>query len=114
MIRTRHTLRRGLSSAILSAFIVFALALGGSAYTSRELRIEKFDSEIVVAPNGAIDVTENIQARFIGSNWHGLYREIPVEYVTPQGLNYTLFLDIKSVTDGDGASLKFETSRVRH
>ena len=39
-----------------------------------------------------------IQVAFIGGLWHGLYRTIPVEqYVTPQGLNYSLFLDVKRV-----------------
>lgn len=92
----------------LAVFSLFA-----SAAAARELHIEKFDSEIVVSPKGAIDVTETIQVQFIGS-WNGLYREIPVEYVTPQGLNYTLFLNVKRVTDENGNSLKFESSRVRH
>jgi uncharacterized membrane protein len=92
----------------LAVFSLFA-----SAAVARELRIEKFDSEIVVSPKGTIDVTETIQVQFIGS-WKGLYREIPVEYVTPQGLNYTLFLNVKRVTDENGNSLKFESSRERH
>ncbi len=82
--------------------------------SAKELRIENFDAHIVVASNGTIDVTETIRAHFIGTNWHGLYRSIPVEYVTPQGLNYTLFLDVKRVTDGSGHRLKFDSSRVRH
>src|SRR3981189_2758309 len=81
-----------------------------SAYSTRELRIENFQSETLVMPDGTIDVTENIQAHFIGGPWHGLYRTIPVEYVTPQGLNYTLFLDVKRVTDASGRSLKYESS----
>jgi uncharacterized membrane protein len=92
----------------LALFSLFA-----SAANARELRIEKFNSEIVVSPKGTIDVTETIQVQFIGS-WKGLYREIPVEYVTPQGLNYTLFLNVKRVTDENGNSLKFESSRERH
>src|SRR6266403_6381581 len=92
----------------LAVFSLFVSAAG-----ARELRIEKFDSEIVVSPKGTIDVTETIQVQFIGS-WKGLYREIPIEYVTPQGLNYTLFLNVKRVTDGSGSSLKFESSRERH
>ena len=92
----------------LAVFSLFA-----SAASARELRIEKFDSEIVVSPKGTIDVTETIQVQFIGS-WNGLYREIPVEYVTPQGLNYTLFLNVKGVTDENGHALKFESSRERH
>jgi Predicted membrane protein (DUF2207) C-terminal domain/Predicted membrane protein (DUF2207) N-terminal domain len=94
----------------LSCFFVFpALSL-----TTRELRIEKFDAQITVLPSSTIDVTESIGVHFIGGPWHGLYREIPVEYVTPQGLNYTLFLDVKRVTDGNGRALKYETSRERH
>src|SRR6202035_5349106 len=81
---------------------------------AKELRIENFDAHIDVASNGTIDVVETIQAHFLGVGWHGLYRSIPVEYVTPQGLNYTLFLDVKGVTDGSGRRLKFDSSRVRH
>jgi uncharacterized membrane protein len=95
--------------------VIGIVALSGVTTASgKELRIEKFDAHIVVASNGAIDVTETIRAHFLGSNWHGLYRSIPVEYVTPQGLNYTLFLDVKQVTDGNGRPLKFDSSRVRH
>jgi uncharacterized membrane protein len=81
---------------------------------ARELRIEKFGSEIVVAANGSIDVTETITVRFIGGPWHGLYRSIPVEYATPQGFNYSLFLNVKNITDSSGNKLKFDTSRERH
>jgi uncharacterized membrane protein len=99
----------GRAAAALVVFISLAFASGASA---RELRIEKFDAEIVVSPKGTIDVTETIQVRFIGS-WNGIYRSIPVEYVNPQRLNYTLFLDVKRVTDEAGNSLKFESSRER-
>src|ERR1700736_5445314 len=98
-------------------FVVSVAAVLGffcaAAANGRELRIEKFDSEIVILPNGTINVTETIHANFIGGPWHGLYRSIPVEYVTPQGMNYTLFLDVKRVTDGSGHRLKFESSRGR-
>jgi uncharacterized membrane protein len=98
-----------------TAALLGFLALSGVATASaKELRIENFDAHIVATSDGTIDVTETIRAHFIGANWHGLYRSIPVEYVTPQGLNYTLFLDVKQVTDGSGHNLKFESSRVRH
>jgi uncharacterized membrane protein len=103
-------LRSGISAVLLLLFFASA----SSSFTTKELRIEKFDAEIVVSPNGSIGVTENIQVHFIGGPWHGLYRTIPVEYVTPQGMNYSLFLDVKSVTDAGSNRLKFETSRVRH
>src|SRR3989475_7254273 len=102
---------KSLPCAAILFLAVFSLLV--SAAGARELRIEKFDSEIVVSPKGTIDVTETIQVQFIGS-WKGLYREIPVEYVTSQGLNYSLFLDVKRVTDVNGRALKYESSRERH
>src|SRR5580765_696266 len=111
MMRVRSiTIRLFLLIFVISAFVFPAV----SAYSTRELRIENFHSETLVMPDGTIDVTENIQAHFIGGPWHGLYRSIPVEYVTPQGLNYTLFLDIKGVTDASGRALKYESGRERH
>jgi len=102
--------RRALATALLLLF----LASASSSFTTKELRIENFNAEIVVSPKGSIDVTEKIQVHFIGGPWHGLYRTIPVEYVTPQGMNYSLFLSVKSITDAEGNNLKYETSRVRH
>src|SRR5208337_2610994 len=72
----------------------------------------KFESEITVTPDAKVDVTENITFQFKGGPWHGVYRIIPVEYVGPSGLNYSLFLEVKSITDGNGVKLKFESSRV--
>ena len=111
MTRVRRiTIRSFLAIALLVAF----LFPSASALSTRELRIENFQSETIVMPDGTIDVTETIQAHFIGGPWHGLYRTIPVEYVTPQGLNYSLFLDVKRITDGSGQTLRYETSRERH
>jgi len=93
--------------------VVSALFFFVCEASARELRIEKFDEQVTVLPNGSVDVTENITFRFTG-HWNGVYREIPVEYNTPQGMNYSLFLTIKSVRDGDGQSLKYESSRERH
>jgi uncharacterized membrane protein len=99
------------SAAIPFFLFLFSPAL---ALSTRELRIENFQSETIVMADGTIDVTENIQAHFVGGPWHGVYRTIPVEYVTPQGLNYSLFLNVKRITDGSGRALRYETSRVRH
>ncbi len=111
MSRVCRTLIGASFAAALFAVLFFPTV---SALSTRELRIENFQSETLVMPDGTIDVTETIQAHFIGGPWQGLYRTIPVEYVTPQGLNYTLLLDVKRVVDGSGRSLKFETSGVRH
>jgi uncharacterized membrane protein len=81
---------------------------------ARELKIEKFAAQINVLPDSSVDITETIDVHFIGGPWHGLYREIPVEYFTPQGMNYSLFLTVSRVTDASGHNLKYESSRDRH
>ena len=98
--------RRLLSLALLLAFAAPAAA-------ERTLVIERFDALIDVSVDGSITVEEMIVPRFTGS-WNGIFRTIPVEYRTPQGLNYTLRLAIESVTDGAGQPLKYESSRERH
>ena len=90
----------------LAAFLVALPAFAAV----RQIIIQHFDDEVVVGEDGTIDVTETIEARFSGENWHGLYRSIPVEYTNPQGLNYTLLIDHVSATDSDGRTLKWEQS----
>jgi hypothetical protein len=92
------------------ALLVMALAASTSA---RQLKIEKFSAEIFVQPDSSLDVTETIEANFIGV-WHGLYRSIPIEYVTPQGFNYSLFVKLVGATDSAGLPLKVESSRDGH
>lgn len=94
--------------------LVLLCFLWVSLANAKELKIEKFDAQIVVLPDSSVNVTESITVHFIGGPWHGLYREIPVEYVTPQGMNYSLFLKVTRVTDGSGHDLKYESSRDRH
>jgi uncharacterized membrane protein YgcG len=106
-MRPTKSIRRALLAFAASLFLA-ALPLAGSA-SARELTIDSFNEQVQVGSNGVIDVTEVIDARFTGQ-WNGIYRTIPVKYVTPQGFGYTLFLDVTSITDGAGQSLKYEQS----
>src|SRR6266852_2084054 len=81
---------------------------------SKELKIENFVAQVDVLPDSSVNVSETITVHFIGGPWHGLYRLIPVEYFTPQGMNYALLLSITRVTDGAGHNLRYESSRDRH
>jgi len=105
------TLRGLLCRAAALALLV--IALGAASASARQLKIEKFSAEIFVQPDSTLDVNETIEANFIGT-WHGMYRTIPVEYVTPQGFNYSLFVKLESATDAAGQPLKVESSRERH
>jgi uncharacterized membrane protein YgcG len=106
----RHKPFDWLASALCGLALFFFLAAPLSA---KERRLLKFYSQIDVLSDSSVDVTENITFQFIGGPWQGVYRYIPVEYSGPRGLNFTLFLDVKRVTDESGHKLKFESSHER-
>ena len=101
---------RVLPARLSFAFLfLFAFAAPSSA---RQLKIEKFSAEIFVEPDATLNVNETIEVNFIGA-WHGLYRTIPVEYVGPQGFDYSLFVTLEGATDAGDQPLKVDSSRQR-
>jgi uncharacterized membrane protein YgcG len=106
----RHKLFARLALVLSGLAVFFLLA---SPLSAKERRLLKFYSEIDVLSDSSVDITERITFQFIGGPWHGIFRYIPVEYSGPRGLNYSLFLDVKRVTDEGGHKLKFESSRKR-
>ncbi|MGH8639899.1 MAG: DUF2207 domain-containing protein, partial [Burkholderiales bacterium] len=94
-------------------WVAIVLLVAAPAAAQRTLVIQDFDATIDVASDGTMLVEEVIVPRFTGS-WNGIFRTIPVQYRTPQGLNYTLRLDIEQITDDEGRELRYESSRERH
>jgi uncharacterized membrane protein YgcG len=92
-----------------TAAIFFLLILTASPLFARSWRVAAFDDTISIHEDGSADVHERIALVFAGE-WHGIHRFIPVEYPGARGTNYTLFLSVTSVTDGDGGKLKYESS----
>ena len=90
---------------VLSLLVCF---LAGIA-TAKSWRVSDFQDHVSVSANGSALVTERISLVFEGE-WHGIHRTIPIEYPGPNGTNYELLLDIKSVTDGAGSNLKYDLS----
>ena len=87
------------------------LALGATACAQgRSWRISDFKDTISIAPDGKALVSEKITLVFVGQ-WHGIHRTLPVEYPGVDGTNYTLFLDVLSVTDENGNKLKYDSSK---
>src|SRR5438105_12532431 len=84
-----------------------------SLSAQRSYSIERFDARIRVNRDAIVDVTETITARFVGS-YNGLFRTIPVQYRTAQGLNWTLGVSLQSAQDDAGRNLRTETSRQSH
>lgn len=93
--------------------LALAVVIAAPAHAQRSLAIERFEARVEVSTDGSVLVEETIVPRFTGA-WNGIFRTIPVEYRTPQGFNYTLRLDIESVTGEDGRELRVESSRERH
>jgi uncharacterized membrane protein len=104
---------RNARPATTAALTALLLLLAAPVMAQRSLVIERFEAAIDVAVDGSIKVEETIRPRFSGS-WNGIYRSIPIQYRTPQGLNYTLRLTVESITDENGAELRYESDRVRH
>ena len=87
--------------------LLFGLLMAVPAW-GRDWRIARFETQMSVARDGTAVVTERLQVAFFGS-YNGIYRDIPIEYPGPHGSNYTLFLRVLSVTDGEGKGLKYDS-----
>jgi uncharacterized membrane protein YgcG len=89
---------------------VFVLLLACLPAAARSWHVADMHDTISVGKDGSVLVQERITVVFVGS-FQGIYRYIPTEYPGPKGTNYTLFLKVVSVADGDGTPLKYETHR---
>ena len=95
---------------LLLLLLGLLLIAGSAAAQPHSWRVADFKDTISLAPDGAALVSEKITVTFAGA-WHGIHRTIPVEYPGPQGTNYTLFLEVMSVTDENGNKLKYDSSK---
>lgn len=95
--------------AVSKFFIVFFFLCGSTPLFAKSWRVTDFNDSITISEDGSAVVQERITLAFVGE-WHGIHRFIPVEYPGPRGTNFTLFLDVTSVTDGSGGKLKYDSS----
>lgn len=99
-------------SARLLRFLVSVTALlllSASSAMARSITVTRWVDTIHVDNDGSARVSEQITYTFDGS-YHGVYRDIPVEYPGPRGTgtNYSLFVKVNQVADSLGTPLKFE------
>jgi uncharacterized membrane protein YgcG len=71
--------------------------------------ITAFHSDIVIAPDSTLIVTEGLEVDFGSLQKHGIFRTIPLRYRYDDQRDRYYNLDVKSVTDGS-RSLPYETS----
>ncbi len=90
---------------------VLLLCLTGTAACAAE-RIADFASDIEVAPDGILTVTETIRVETQGVRIrHGITREIPTEYRTPSGAPLSVHLHFLGARL-DGASVPYRIEEV--
>jgi uncharacterized membrane protein len=90
--------------------LILFLLIGAVPAFARSWRVADFHTTAAIVEDGMTLIQEEITCVFVGK-FHGIYRDIPVEYPVPNGSNYTLFLKLKGVTDESGNQLKYEKSR---
>jgi uncharacterized membrane protein YgcG len=109
LLATSCTLKRNRRSK-LGVCVTAAIILAFTApLAAKSWHVSDFHDNITVARDGSAVVTEHITVGFVGE-WHGIYRQIPIEYPGPNGTNYELYLHVLRVSDGDGTDLKYDSS----
>ncbi|MGA2858290.1 MAG: DUF2207 domain-containing protein [Candidatus Sulfotelmatobacter sp.] len=96
---------------IPTRILLLALLFSGlaSVAAAKSWRVADFQDNISVAKDGSAVVTEHITLTFVGE-WQGIHRTIPIEYPGPNRTNYELYVDVTSVSDGEGRALKYDSS----
>ncbi|MGZ4895315.1 MAG: DUF2207 domain-containing protein, partial [Candidatus Angelobacter sp.] len=101
-----HSRSRAFSAGKVVVVLLLVLAFSLPAW-ARSYHISKFNSNIHVEEDGSARIEEQITFVFSGE-YHGIYRDIPVDYPGPSGSNYTLFIKVGPITDESGDKLKVE------
>lgn len=73
--------------------------------------IRDFSVHLQIEKNGRLSVMERIEYHFGIAERHGIYRDLPVDYVTKLGVKRSLPITIESVTDDRGVPQPYEKSR---
>jgi uncharacterized membrane protein YgcG len=85
------------------------VAFGSTVHADEGWVITSFHSDITVATDSAITVTEDIQVDFGSLQKHGIFRTIPLRYRYDDSHDRYYLLEVKSVTDGSKALIHSES-----
>src|SRR4051812_1803153 len=89
--------------------LFFLLLLCSVPAGARSWSISSYSDTIVINEDGSAVVMERITADFVGA-FNGIIRKIPIDYPGPNTTNYTLFLEVLRVQDGNGRDLEHKIS----
>ena len=101
-------------SALLITIVLdsqFSFSSDNHSEPTGQVVIEHFHSDITIQPSGNTHYKTDITSLFDGDGWSGLLWKIPTSYSNhAKGTNYTIGVDIRSITDASGNPYKYETS----
>ncbi|MFZ1626971.1 MAG: DUF2207 domain-containing protein [Candidatus Moraniibacteriota bacterium] len=112
MMFSRNRWAFALTCFVLSAVSPALASAQDLVDSGRTEYIEQFDVDLVIGREGEVDVMETIRYRFGSGEKHGIYRDIPEDYVTSFGTRESIKLSIDSVKDGMGEGVAYEESQV--
>lgn len=103
----------GASALALVACLIWIAPAGASRATGY-VGVDTFDATLVITPDGQLDVTETITARFSGYDGHGIYRELTTEVAYPPQPDYKRVYKISDVrvTADPGLSTSTQSSQI--
>jgi uncharacterized membrane protein len=96
-------------AAVSTLLITFLFLCFTTPLFAKSWRVTDFNDSISISEDGSALVQERVTLAFVGE-WHGIHRFIPVEYPGPRRTNFSLFLNVTGVTDGNGNKLKYDSS----
>src|SRR3977135_3063979 len=99
---------RRLCMAVLAAGLAVAVT-GPTVHAEEGWVITSFHSDITVATDSTLTVTEDIRVDFGSLQKHGIFRTIPLRYRYDDSNDRYYLLEVKSVTDGLKAVIHSET-----
>jgi uncharacterized membrane protein len=89
--------------AFLAAFGLIALLVALPAHAQSSEEVTSFAATYNIAPDGTVNVIEDIKYSFGSGDHHGIYRYTPVRY--DYDSDHDRYIDVKDITVTDGAGV---------
>jgi uncharacterized membrane protein len=98
------------AATVAIGIVLFAFSFAAPAFADEGWVIERFAADITIDKNASLHIVEAIDANFGSLQKHGIFRTIPVRYQWDDTHVRAYQLQVRSVTDANGKSVRYETS----
>lgn len=96
---------------LIFSLLLIPLSTNAQFEFEENWNIIEFNSEIQINKDSSIDVRETIVVDFSREAHHGIFRDIPFIYENKDGEDFTVDINIESITDPNGVPYQFEEQR---